>query len=228
MSTELYDVIYYYDHMGKRGLVESEPIYGTGDDPDIALSLLSPGDKVLDLGCGHGRVSVPLAKRGYEVFGIDVSPEMINSAQNDAKDLPDLKLNYTVGNIKMLPYESEFFDKAICFWSSFSHLLTVEEQAECINEIFRVLKSDGYAFIVMPDPEEEYWQIRLAKSNSRIMVWERQVPWHDGPLRMNLFIHDEQTINQALAKTKFEKFEIERYPMNGKTRLVLHLHKAKQ
>ena len=41
--------------------------------------------KVLELGCGNGRVCIPLAKKGYEVTGVDISPMYIEDARKMAK-----------------------------------------------------------------------------------------------------------------------------------------------
>lgn len=46
---------------------------------------LPPGDSVLDIGCGTGRHSIELAKRGYVVTGLDLSSEMLAKAAEAAK-----------------------------------------------------------------------------------------------------------------------------------------------
>ena len=43
-------------------------------------------DAVLDLGCGSGRMTVELARRGYDMVGVDSSPEMLNVARESAED----------------------------------------------------------------------------------------------------------------------------------------------
>ena len=43
----------------------------------LEAARIRPGDQVVDLGCGHGQVSLPLARRGAEVFAVDVSPAMV-------------------------------------------------------------------------------------------------------------------------------------------------------
>jgi SAM-dependent methyltransferase len=43
------------------------------------------GDRILDLGCGIGRVAVPLAMQGYHVIGVDLSPRFIASARTHAR-----------------------------------------------------------------------------------------------------------------------------------------------
>ena len=46
---------------------------------------VAPGARLLDLGCGAGRTSIPLAQMGYEVLGGDVSRAMVNAARRQAR-----------------------------------------------------------------------------------------------------------------------------------------------
>lgn len=43
----------------------------------LAAAGVRPGDQVVDLGCGQGQISLPLARQGAEVFAVDVSPAMV-------------------------------------------------------------------------------------------------------------------------------------------------------
>ena len=45
------------------------------------------GHRVLDAGCGTGRVAIEVARRGYEVVGVDIDPTMLDSARRKAGDL---------------------------------------------------------------------------------------------------------------------------------------------
>ncbi len=51
----------------------------------LAAAAVGPGDMVVDLGCGNGQISIPLAERGAEVLGIDVSPAMAEQLRSEAK-----------------------------------------------------------------------------------------------------------------------------------------------
>jgi len=52
----------------------------------LAAASLRPGDQVLDLGCGTGQLSLPLAERGARVLAIDISPAMITRLQEHARN----------------------------------------------------------------------------------------------------------------------------------------------
>ncbi|NNN15706.1 MAG: class I SAM-dependent methyltransferase [Acidimicrobiaceae bacterium] len=74
---------------------------GTDLDGEARLvdALVAPGARILDAGCGPGRVGAALFRRGHQVVGVDVDPELIDAAQQDhhgpiwlVADLADLDL----------------------------------------------------------------------------------------------------------------------------------------
>ena len=52
----------------------------------VAAAGARPGDRIVDLGCGTGQVSLPLAERGAQVLAIDVSPHMVDRLRANARD----------------------------------------------------------------------------------------------------------------------------------------------
>jgi SAM-dependent methyltransferase len=63
--------------------------------------------KILDIGCGTGRHSIELAKRGYDVTGIDLSESMLAKARLNATD-QNVKVNFMLGDARNLPFENNF------------------------------------------------------------------------------------------------------------------------
>ena len=110
--------------------------------------------KLLELGCGDGSVTLPLAQRGFKVYGIDISPTAISWAQENAQ-AQDLQADFRVGNVVNLPYTEGFFDLAID--ADCSHCVIGEDRKAFFSGVIRVLKCGGY-FILMSlcgDPIEE-------------------------------------------------------------------------
>jgi ubiquinone/menaquinone biosynthesis C-methylase UbiE len=100
------------------------------------ISLLKnvKGKKVLDLGCGTGRHTIILKKRGARVWGLDLSPKMLEIAKTEIKGV-----DFKVGTVYNLPYRSNFFDVVVAG-------LVVEyfkDIDKAFKEIHRVLKKDG-------------------------------------------------------------------------------------
>jgi SAM-dependent methyltransferase len=70
-----------------------------------------PGADLLDAGCGTGRYAIELARRGYLVSGIDLSPELIGVAERSARDAR-VPASFRVGDILTQP--SRRFDAILC------------------------------------------------------------------------------------------------------------------
>src|SRR5580704_13275745 len=76
---------------------------------------LPAGSRILDLGCGPGRLTHDLAKMGYCGLGIDASLSMISLSKQEAvsEGLAD-KWNYELGDVEAVPVPDASFDAVIC------------------------------------------------------------------------------------------------------------------
>ena len=97
------------DHLGDAYLRYSFT-YGTVSEVDTLVDVLDlvPGDRVLDVGCGPGRHSHELARRGYEVVGLDTSETFVALARRDAPR----GATFVHGDARTMSFDSEF-DAAI-------------------------------------------------------------------------------------------------------------------
>lgn len=113
----------------------------------IEHAQLKSGEKVLDVGCGTGGVTIP-AKQKVGITGIaagiDPAPEMIAVARKKA-DRAKLEIDFRVGVIESLPYPDASFD--VVTSSLMMHHLPHEVQVKGLAEIRRVLKPGGRIFI---------------------------------------------------------------------------------
>ncbi|MGA8113135.1 MAG: class I SAM-dependent methyltransferase [Actinocatenispora sp.] len=98
------------------------------------------GGRVLDAGCGTGRMSRYLAERGCRVEGVDLSPGMVAMARRDSHDLV-----FTVGSLTDLPYPDDQF-AGVMLWYSIIHTPPAG-QARIVAEATRVLRPGGHLLV---------------------------------------------------------------------------------
>jgi SAM-dependent methyltransferase len=113
--------------------------------PVLELMQIASTDNLLDVGCGAGWLSRILAQRVPEgrVVGMDISDEMIHHARRASVDFTNLV--FIVGEVNEIPWEANFFTKAISVESSYYW----PDPAKGIREIFRVLAEGGSAWILI-------------------------------------------------------------------------------
>lgn len=98
------------------------------------------GDPILELGCGAGRISLPLAEKGYKITALDYSEKMIDELKLKSTNLSNLIP--VVGDMKDFSFDKKF-KFAFISYSSFQLLLTREQQEKCLNLIYDHLEEDG-------------------------------------------------------------------------------------
>ena len=81
--------------------------------------------KIIDIGCGTGRHSIELTKRGYEVTGIDLSESQLRRAKEKAK-AQYLQMDFQSHDARNLPFENEF-DLAIMLCEGAFPLMETDE-----------------------------------------------------------------------------------------------------
>jgi ubiquinone/menaquinone biosynthesis C-methylase UbiE len=108
----------------------------------VEQASLKPGQRVLDLACGTGTLTLLLKQRvpGAEVIGIDGDPKILSIANEKARDR-DVAIRFDQGMSFDLPYADGAFDRVVS--SLFFHHLSEENKRKTLSEIGRVLKKEG-------------------------------------------------------------------------------------
>jgi ubiquinone/menaquinone biosynthesis C-methylase UbiE len=127
-------------------------------EAELAFKFLDPagGEEICDIACGIGLHCIELAKRGCNVYGLDIKKESVRSAKLiTAKHKPCL----VVGSGESLPYRDEAFDKLLCV-SSLEHFIDDES---ALTEFGRVLKKNGALVMTVDSFGDTVERLQLKK-----------------------------------------------------------------
>jgi SAM-dependent methyltransferase len=116
---------------------------------------LTPGASVLDLCCGHGRHAVPLAQRGYEVTGLDLSAYHLRLARQAAREA-GVTVRWLRRDMRDIRAEGAY-DAVINMLSAFGYLETDDNDFAVLEAVAHALKPGG-RFIVQTRNRE--WVVR--------------------------------------------------------------------
>ena len=147
----------FYANLGAEGLRQRSRPEWDAAITELAAGYVGRRERVLDVGCGYGRIAIRLAARGYQVTGLDLSEHLLRSGRTEAL-AQGVRLPLAVGSMTRLPFSNESFDAAICLWSAFCEVLDPAGQVQTLAGMWRVLSKGGLALIegpLPPGPDDE-------------------------------------------------------------------------
>ncbi len=124
------------------------------DDIPMYLKLLSGAPKhVLEIGCGSGRVMLPLLRAGHHVTGVDDSPEMLAIAQRYVNSAFGGRAQLLQRDARAIALD-ERFDMVVIALNTFLHNLTLDDQLSMLRVCQRHLQPNGSLVIDLPPNDE--------------------------------------------------------------------------
>ena len=141
------------------------------------------GDPILELGCGTGRVLIPLARRGYRITGIDVSESMLRILKRKLeKESEDVRSRIEIIHADMREFNlKRKFRLIIIPFSSIVHLRSLDDALKTFINVFNHLSDEGaFAFdIFIPKYELiskksriEFYTLDI-DDNRKLILWEK-------------------------------------------------------
>lgn len=103
----------------------------------LGLADLPPGAPVLDLACGTGRLAAKLAERGFKVTGIDLSPEMLRYAEQNAPGA-----TFVHGDARHFTLDTPVM-AVVCTYDSLNHMQHMAELSAVFGRVYTVLQPNG-------------------------------------------------------------------------------------
>lgn len=118
---------------------------------------------VLDAGCGTGKFLNVLEKNFQKYIGIDLSEKQLDKAKIKAKKETS---EFICSNLSNINLESDQVDLIVCSWV-LGTIIDLDERNKCINELKRLLKSNGTIILIENDENSEFEEIRGRTENTR-------------------------------------------------------------
>lgn len=123
---------------------------------------LPPGARLLDVGCGYGRLAIPLALAGYAVTGLDLALSLLRLARRAAREA-DVRVRWLRRDMRDIPFEGYF--QAVLCWGVFGALESDEEDLKVLLAVQRALVASGQLLLGGKNRE---FQIRHYQPSGRL------------------------------------------------------------
>jgi SAM-dependent methyltransferase len=104
----------------------------------VTFAKIRAGQGVLDVACGTGVVAITAARIGAKVHGIDLTPELLERARDNAR-IAKVEIDFREGDAEALPFDDAAFDVVV---SQFGHMFAPRPDV-VVSEMLRVLKPGG-------------------------------------------------------------------------------------
>ncbi len=158
----------------------------------VERSGLEPGMDVLDVACGTGNATIPAARAGARVTGLDFQPDLLATARERAADAM-VEVDWVLGDAQEMPFADDSFDRVL---STFGHMFAPDHE-QTAGEMKRVTRPDGRIVICSWTPEGSIGRMFAA----RRAPLRRATP----PLTWGT----EEHVRALLGDAQFERHEVE-------------------
>ena len=202
---------YYYDALTKNVNYKER----VGYILDILNRHSITPETILDLACGTGSVMIELLKKGYDVFGIDASPDMLVQAKDKCIEAGFEDSLLVCQKMQELEIP-EKVDTILCCLDSINHLNSKKTLSETLNRVFSCLNNNG-AFIF--DINTLYKHKHILAYNAFVYetedvfcVWQNEYT-HLGKVKINLdFFEYQGKLYDRYSESFYEQtYEIDEY-----------------
>jgi SAM-dependent methyltransferase len=188
----------------------------TADLAFVGQHCQQPG-RLLDLGCGTGRLLIPFALRGFWVLGVDLSEEMLAVAGSKAADAGVVVHRLKANLVELDGLADQSFDYAACLFSTLGMVAGREQRRRVVAHVHRLLRPGGTFVLHVHnrwfncwDPGGRRWLTQdLWRSLLRRPTrGDREMPVHQGIAGLTLHLFTRREAVWLLKEAGFRIREI--------------------
>jgi alkylated DNA repair protein alkB family protein 8 len=135
-------------------------------DFEFIADYVEDGDKILDYGCGNGRLLEILGDKNIEYTGVDASQKLIDLAK---KKYPQFSQNFhKISSSNSLPLQDNYFNKIISI--AVFHHFPEKYAEEMAKELFRIMKTQGKIIVTVWNLEQERFEGYMKKGSRDLYI----------------------------------------------------------
>ena len=201
--------------------------YVTDDIPFYVEEALQAGGPVLELGCGTGRVTIPIADAGVDVVGLDSSPSMLEVAcrklERSSRGAGNLTLveadMRALASLDTLDNKDKEFGLAIIPFRGFLALMNVEDQMQALDGIrhrlvpggrliFNVFVPDAHMLVQEGDVPYHLRDVTDKETGRKLVLWQQSTYDHHNQITRVRIIIEELDESGAVSKRLYKDFQL--------------------
>lgn len=183
-------------------------------DLEFVRDYVHDGDKVLDFGCGNGRLHGLIQDKNVGYFGVDISSNLLGIAEKKyaGKDASFRKIS----SLDSIPFPDGFFN-AVYSIATLHHIPSEEYRRKMINEFYRVLNPGGRVVISVWNVwQKKYFRYVLkniwdkSRGRSELDLFDAYIPFKDNEGNIFQRYHHAFTKRELVGLIKQSGFTVEK------------------
>jgi len=197
-------------------------------DQQFVLEHCKPIGKIIDLGCGTGRLAITLAQHGYRPIAVDLSPQMLKVLRKKSAalglDIPCVCANL----VELGMFADQSFDHAACLFSTLGLVVGAEARRRVVEHAFRLLRPGGVFVVHVHNRWFNFWTTHgrslllkemLRSALGRGATGDYEMPPHQGVGRLTMHLFTRREIVRLLRSAGFEIVEVRPLSLRADGRL---------